>query len=187
MAAVTKRHACNGPTDGPPTKVATRNAQNSLRSYRSPRAPVAQWSTGPSGGPKSVGLSSRRSPVRIWSGAFLRTSLREPNLALGLRSRHVDPPPSRRSGEVSGGHEKSPLGRFRSLHGPFDADTSRRRLSVECAVSNLAEQKLKLLAVSLAYAVLVRNEENDAGPTVVPRRSVSDTRHRPELRQDREP
>jgi hypothetical protein len=34
-------------------------------------APVAQWSTGPSGGPKSVGLSSRRSPVRIWSGAFL--------------------------------------------------------------------------------------------------------------------
>jgi hypothetical protein len=34
------------------------------------RAPVAQWSTGPSGGPKSVGLSSRRSPVRIWSGAY---------------------------------------------------------------------------------------------------------------------
>src|SRR5215813_2946001 len=34
------------------------------------RAPVAQWSTDPSRGPKSVGLSSRRSRVRFSSGAF---------------------------------------------------------------------------------------------------------------------
>ena len=34
------------------------------------RAPVAQWSTVPSRGPKSVGLSSRRSRVRFSSGAL---------------------------------------------------------------------------------------------------------------------
>ena len=55
-----------------------------------PRAPVAQWSTGPFGGPKSVGLSSRRSRVRIPSGAFARCSAlccavpgAEPDLRLG--------------------------------------------------------------------------------------------------------
>ena len=62
------------------------------------RAPVAQWSTGPSGGPKSVGLSSRRSPVRIWSGAFLAVpggaSFRLCKAKCGGASKISSPPPA---------------------------------------------------------------------------------------------
>jgi hypothetical protein len=76
VAAVSSWRACDGPTLGPTPTVATppptpqRSELAAQLSFRN-QAPVAQWSTGPSGGPKSVGLSSRRSPVRIWSGAFL--------------------------------------------------------------------------------------------------------------------
>ena len=63
-------------------------------------------------------------------------------------------------------------------------DRSRCRVNAESPVGDLAEHELEALSVVLGHAVLVRDEEDDEGSTLVPGRSVSDPDYRSSVRLD---